>query len=134
MTNFTQRQQSLILNLASGMAVKEALKESGYSDTVRPSRAITPAMQDHLRQLMVDKVAVMAPAAVNVLSGLLDDEDATAKIRLDAAKTILDRAGFVPPKASEAPTVGEKALYEMTRDELAARVHQLRSEIAVARQ
>ena len=75
----------------------------------------------------------MAPAAVEVLASLMDDEDASPKIRLDAAKTILDRAGFVPPKALEAPTVGEKSLHEMSRDELATRVHQLQSEIGVAR-
>jgi hypothetical protein len=89
-------------------------------------------MQAHLRELMVDKVALMAPAALTVLGDLMDDEESSAKIRLDAAKTILDRAGFVPPKASEAPTVGAKPLHEMTRDELAARVHQLRSEIGAS--
>ena len=91
---------------------------------------MTPAMQDHLRQLMVDQLTAMAPAAVEVLANLMDDENASPKIRLEAAKAILDRAGFVPPKAPEAPAVGEKALHEMSRDELAARVHQLQSEIA----
>lgn len=129
MDNFSPKQQSLLLNLASGMTVKEAMEAAGYSDTTRASVAITPAMQAHLRQLMVDKLAAMAPAAVKTLSGLMDDEDASPKIRLDAAKTILDRAGFVPPKAMEAPMVGEKALHEMSRDELAARVRQLQSEI-----
>jgi len=105
---------------------------AGYSDTTRASVAITTVMQAHLRQLMVDKLAMMAPAAVGVLASLMDDEDASPKIRLDAAKTILDRAGFVPPKASDAPTVGERALHEMTRDELAARVHQLQNEIGAS--
>ena len=111
------------------MAVNAAMKASGYSNTTRASVAITPAMQAHLRQLMVEKLAAMAPAALVVLNDLMDDEDASPKIRLDAAKTILDRAGFVPPKAMEAPMVGEKALHEMSRDELAARVRQLQSEI-----
>jgi short-subunit dehydrogenase involved in D-alanine esterification of teichoic acids len=132
MNNFTQKQQSLINNLASGMAVNAAMKASGYSNTTRASVAITPAMQAHLRQLMVEKLAAMAPAALVVLNDLMDDEDASPKIRLDAAKTILDRAGFVPPKASDAPTVGEKSLHEMSRDELAARVRQIQGEIAVA--
>ncbi len=123
-------QQALVQNLASGMNIKAAMKSAGYSENVRASIAITPAMQAHLRQLMVDKLATMAPAALAVLSGLMDDEDASSKIRLDAAKTILDRAGFVPPKASDAPTVGEKSLHEMTRSELAARVDQLQSELS----
>ena len=133
MDTLTRKQQSLINNLASGMTVKEAIEAAGYSDTTRASVAITPAMQAHLRQLMVDRLAAMAPAAVGVLANLMDDEDASPKIRLDAAKTILDRAGFVPPKAPEAPVVGEKPIFEMSRDELAARVHQLQSEIAIAR-
>ena len=116
------------------MSVKEAMEAAGYSDTTRASVAITPAMQAHLRQLMVDKLATMAPAVVNVLSGLMDDVDASPKIRLDAAKTILDRAGFVPPKAPDAPSVGEKSLHEMNGSELAERVRQLQGEIAVAGQ
>jgi hypothetical protein len=130
----TPKQQSLINNLVSGMSIKAAMSAAGYSETSRLSRIFTPAMQAHLRQLMVEKLAAMAPAALVVLNDLMDDEDASPKIRLDAAKTILDRAGFVPPKASDAPTVGEKALHEMSRDDLAERVHQLQSEIAVARQ
>ncbi len=123
-------QKSLINNLASGMTVKASMKAAGYSETVRASVAITPAMQAYLRQLMVDKLATSAPAAISVLSGLMDDEEASSKIRLDAARSILDRAGFVPPKASDAPTVGEKSLHEMTRTELADRVQQLQGEIS----
>ena len=114
------------------MNIKAAMAAAGYSKKVRASVAITPAMYAHLRQLMGDKLAAMAPAAISVLSGLMNDEDASPKIRLDAAKTILGRAGFVPPKASDAPTVGEKSLHEMTRDELAERVHQLQGEIGAS--
>ena len=67
---------------------------------------------------MVDKLAMMAPAALSVLSDLMDDEETSPKNLLDAEKIILDRAGFVPPKASVAPTVGEKALHQITRVEL----------------
>ena len=133
MDTFTPKQRSLIDNLASGKTVKAAMEAAGYSDTVRASVAITPAMQTHLRRLMVDKLAMAAPAAITVLSGLMNDEDASPKIRLDTAKTILDRTGFVPPKASDASSVGEKSLYEMSRAELAERVRQLQSEIAEAR-
>ena len=132
MDNFTPKQQFLIHHLASGITVKEAMIAAGYSDTSRLSRIITPAMQAHLRQLMADRLATLAPSAVDVLSKLMNDNDSSPKNRLDAAKTILDRAGFMPPKASDAPGVGEKPLYEMNRSELEERVRQLQGEIAVA--
>jgi len=42
MYNFTPKQQSLLLSLASGMTIKEAIKAAGYSNTSRASVAITP--------------------------------------------------------------------------------------------
>jgi hypothetical protein len=130
MENFTTMQQALILNLASGMEVKAAMSAAGYSKNMRPAVVITPAMQGHLRQLMVGELALMAPKALSLLCGQMDDEEASAKIRLDAAKTILDRAGFVPPKAPEATTMSEKSLHEMTRSELAERVQRLHKDIS----
>ena len=45
----------------------------------------------------------LASKAIEVLKGIIDDETAAPKLRLDAAKTVLDRSGFIAPKAAESP-------------------------------
>jgi hypothetical protein len=43
----------------------------------------------------------MAVKASRLLERVIDDEDAPLKVRVEAAKTILDRGGFVAPSAFE---------------------------------
>jgi hypothetical protein len=59
-----------------------------------------------------------APAAARLLAEVVRNPDHPIKVRVDAAKTIMDRAGFVAPKASESRDLFSKALSEMTSDEL----------------
>jgi hypothetical protein len=72
-----------------------------------------------------------APMALAVIEELSSNENVSAKVRLDASKALLDRAGFVPPRAAangmEKP---EKSLHEMSLDELRARAAWLENEIA----
>jgi hypothetical protein len=72
-----------------------------------------------------------APIAYALLAEVVRDKAVSARVRVDAAKTILDRGGFVPPKAAE-PGGMEKAVTEMSRDELRAFItiaeHKLSSE------
>jgi phage terminase small subunit len=60
-----------------------------------------------------------APIAYALLAEVVRDKAVSARVRVDAAKTILDRGGFVPPKAAE-PGGMEKTVTEMSRDELRA--------------
>jgi hypothetical protein len=50
----------------------------------------------------------------------LADTVSGQKLQLEAAKTVLDRAGHIAPKASEAEMIGDKPLTEMSLDELDA--------------
>jgi len=61
-----------------------------------------------------------APLAYSVLVKFARDETVSPRVRADSAKTLLDRAGFVPPKASEPVDASRKDLTEMTPDELRA--------------
>jgi hypothetical protein len=58
----------------------------------------------------------LASLAVDVLHQLLADEATPEKVRLDAAKAVLDRAGHGPRRASAEP--GARPLSEMTIEEL----------------
>jgi hypothetical protein len=51
-------------------------------------------------------------------------------IRLGAAKTLLDRAGYIAPKAKDESVDRAKALNEMTTEELRAAADRLDAEIA----
>ena len=115
---------------ASGMDAKEAMLAAGYSGSMTPRVAITPAMRDEIRTLTGHQLSEAAPIAVKTLLAMVADEDKPDRIRIDAAKTILDRAGYVAPKAADAPSGAEKALHEMTRDELAERADRLQKEIS----
>ena len=64
----------------------------------------------------------LASKAVDVLRAIIDDESAPPKLRLDAAKTVLDRAGFIAPKAEERSQEdeAEHGLSALSTDELRA--------------
>jgi hypothetical protein len=55
-----------------------------------------------------------------VLVKFARDETVSPRVRADSAKTLLDRAGFVPPKAPEPIDASRKDLTEMTSDEFCA--------------
>jgi len=61
----------------------------------------------------------LAPLSIGVLRGLMEDEKASAATRLAAARDVMDRLGWVPPKRSEMKVdVTKKDLLDLTREEL----------------
>src|SRR5215831_18299686 len=71
-----------------------------------------------------------APLARNLLRQYVKDTEMNPKIRLDAAKTLLDRSGHIAPKARDESAEREKSLHEMSTDELRAMVDRLETEVA----
>jgi hypothetical protein len=66
---------------------------------------------------------ISGPAATKasaLLEEIVGNTELPMRLRLDAAKTILDRAGYVPPKASEPEEPAEKDMASMTIEELEA--------------
>src|SRR5205809_7263102 len=55
-----------------------------------------------------------APLARKVLRQFVKDESMHPKIRLDAAKTLLDRGGFIAPRPKDDKSVHDRPLNEMT--------------------
>lgn len=89
------------------------------------------ALREHgARQMMARAIrheldVVTVPEAVAVLRAALRDPQ--ARVRVDAAKTLLDRAGVVAkPEAAAA----ERNLSELSRDDLRALIDQLQAEDA----
>jgi hypothetical protein len=67
----------------------------------------------------------IATKAVALLEKVIDDESAPIKVRVEAAKTILDRGGFGAAPVSQAKQI-EKHPSEMNEAELFARMVELR--------
>lgn len=131
MTDLTYQQQQFVLHFTStagavGNAAASA-RLAGYSE--RSAREIGRQLLDkgHVRDAIDaanrDMICgALATKAVSVLERLIEDADTPPKVRLDAAKTILDRAGYLPPSSEErAEAAKPKSNFsEMTRDELRA--------------
>lgn len=71
-----------------------------------------------------------APVAQQFIVDLVRNADAPAKLRLDAAKTLLDRAGHIAPRARALGEGQDKTLGEMTLDELKETQERLQAELA----
>jgi hypothetical protein len=72
------------------------------------------AIRQKVSQYLLTKAV---PAATRLLVRVIKDEAAPLKLRVASAKTVLDRAGFVPPKALAAEKP-QRSLEDMTANEL----------------
>lgn len=128
-----QRRRAFVAHVVAGSSPTKAATLAGYGSEGRngPRMLAEKSIQDAIRSHLLGRISgELAPKAVEILAGILDDPTATPKIRLDAARAILDRAGYIAPKAQDADRAGEKALHELTREELLARRATLESELA----
>ncbi|MEP3248055.1 MAG: hypothetical protein ABJN40_05950 [Sneathiella sp.] len=126
----TDKQLATLANLQTGMTFRDAMNEAGYSDKTTISAVNTEVFQDALREGTKQSLESLSLYAVKVAGEILASKTATDKARLDAARLVLDRAGYVAPKAPEASKPGEKSLHELSRQELADRAERLQNEIA----
>jgi hypothetical protein len=75
------------------------------------------------------RLARGAPIALNTVEHLMKNA-ASERVRLEASKAWLDRAGLVAPRPPDERNSIEPPLHEMTIEELQAKVMQMDSEIA----
>lgn len=107
MRELTEQQAAFVAAyVANGGNATEAAKTASYSET--SARQIGSALLDkpHVMEgVRREQHRViggeLASKAVGVLRQIVCDENAASKLRLDAAKTILDRAGLIAPKAED---------------------------------
>jgi len=94
---------------------------SADSASVTASRLLRhPNVRKEIERLTREALGDHAAAAVQLLGRVVRDERAPLKIRVDAAKAVLDRAGFVPPRAPEPVVFGDKPIAAMSIAELEA--------------
>lgn len=122
--------------LGHGNATQAAI-DAGYSPVSARQTASrllhTPHVQDAIRSAQAHALrGRLASKALGVLEKVLDDDAAPAGVRVDAAKTILDRAGLSAVRTPEIEH-DDAPLSEMTTAQLEAFIRQGHLAIATAR-
>ena len=125
------RQRAFVAAILDGKDPRSAARDVGYSESSGYRLTTTPKIQAALRAELVRRMATEGlPLAYSVLVQILRDENAPARVRVDAAKTVLDRGGMPAQRAIAAKETGEKSLSEMTTDELRNMVDKLESALS----
>jgi HPt (histidine-containing phosphotransfer) domain-containing protein len=124
-----EQQRELVRCLVSeGRPPEEAAKLAGYHPKSVYRTLRLPAVAAAISEsIQLDLTAIGAPLAYRVAKSLLQDEQVSARVRADLSIKILDRAGHIAPTRKESPA--QKALSEMSRDELASFIDRNQAEI-----
>ncbi|MCA0857824.1 terminase small subunit [Phaeobacter italicus] len=78
-----------------------------------------PQVTEMIRNAMNDRLKALGPQAVGVIEELLLSENVSPQLRLQAARDVLDRLGWVPPKRPDPISEpAERELTELSRYEL----------------
>jgi len=122
--------------LGRGNATQAAI-EAGYapaSARQTASRLLhTPHVQDAIRHAQAYVLrGKLASKALGVLEKILDDDDAPPGVRVDAAKTVLDRAGLPAMRAPDSVDE-DRPLEEMTVVQLEAFIAEGRALLGAAK-
>lgn len=123
-----EKLEKLIECLASGIGVPLSAEAAGYNlsdayellQTPRVTRLVEYRARSALRN-------DYAPKALKFLGELAAREDAPLKERRQAAQFILERAGYVAPRA-QVQEAAEKSISAMSAEELASLVEKLEQE------
>jgi len=126
MSRLTDQQARFVEHfVAQNGNAAEAARRAGYADASARTSAYrllrTPEVRGAIRERMSATLAVLGHKALGVIEQILDDPGAPAGVRLDAAKTALDRCGFPALRSPAAlETSDGKLLSEMSIAELEA--------------
>ena len=79
-----------------------------------------PAIVEQVREAMNDRLKALGPVAIDVIRDILLSTQVSPQTRLAAARDILDRLGWIPPKRVEAQETVPHFAEEMSLAELEA--------------
>ena len=115
--------------VAAGYSEKSAY-EIGRQQLEKPK--IKAAVDEALREQIGGSLAAKA---VDFLRIIIDDPDALPKLKMDAAKTLLDRAGLIAPRAAEQkPSGSQTDLTSLSMEELEAFILQGQASLSQGRE
>ena len=119
--------------IVDGVHIEAAFEALGFrADRYKIQVAThTPEFQSALRAAMHARLQLGAPLALDILRrAMVGGEDAPNKTAVMAAKTWLDRAGYVAPKAAESPDKPKQDVRELGTESLRQLLEQAERELA----
>jgi hypothetical protein len=131
----SEREKEFAILVARGAKPADAYECAGYNES-RPDRGAWRLLtQGNVQAAIALELGRMlqteaAPTAYRVGLELMNNPKVENRVREGLVKTFLDRAGFpaARPVGQEAP--GDKALHEMSGDDLRRYISRLESELA----
>jgi hypothetical protein len=128
-----ERQLLFVTYYIDGGSGEDAARRAGYAESTSKGWRHALLVQPHIAYAIALGVrralADSAPMALKTLKDLAEKAE-SEKVRADCARALLDRAGFVAPRATIAPGKDEKPLHEQSTDELQTLAARLESELA----
>jgi len=119
----TEQQRRLAVEIAAGRTMEAASQLAGYADPMMGYDALSlPAVEAFVHKRIQQHLTVDAAQARRHLRRVMRGTKQDAKLRAAAAKDLLSRGGFVPPKAREATSGVAGTLSELTPAQLRALV------------
>lgn len=118
--------------VVQGHTYEHAASLAGYS---RPSESAVnlranPRVAGRLDEAIRQQLLETAPRALTVMRQIMLDESVAPKTRLDAAKTLMDRAGYVAPRGHvDGASAGQQSLGDMTPDQIHDQIQRLEREL-----
>jgi phage terminase small subunit len=132
--NLTEKQARFVEAYVNGRNITGAAIGAGYSEVtasqIGSALLRVPHVQAAVQAGVRHALALDAPLARRVLVDLAQDAHMNPKIRLEAAKTLLDRAGPVAPRPTTDKSTEHQALHEMSIEQLRALADKLEAELA----
>lgn len=125
----TPKAVEFVQSMAKLGDVVAAEKAVGLSTGYGYSLIRQPLVQSALAAELRRHLTIGAPLALQTLLWACE-KSTSDRVRVDAAKAILDRAGFVAPRATLQDPKAEKALTEMSLEELKTLAARLEDELA----
>lgn len=141
MRQLTEQQKTFVREyVRNGGCGADAARTAGYAASRPAQQAHDLLALPHVQEAVHREQArliggTLASKAIEVVRRILHDETLAAtvsgqKVQLEAAKSVLDRAGHIAPKASELEMIGDKPITEMSLHELEAFIRQGQAALA----
>lgn len=132
--DLTDKEANFVRHISEGIAPPDAARLAGFAEASRNGTAYSllraPRVLAAIHTEVRRKLVAVAPIALAVIERLVKDDTTPPKIRLDAARTLLDRAGFIAPRAIVDKATHELALHELSIGELRSLADKLEGELS----
>jgi len=127
--SLTEKQIRILQFYIGGMSKSAACEAAGFPPTLSWSAFNHPKMAAAVGAVVDQFLTVeAAPAALRLLYKVVDDDKMAAGVRVQAANSLLDRAGFTA-KRHEKQDDNTRDVSTMSADELRAQIAKLEAEM-----